>query len=96
MTSGNSATFGIFPTPAAAGMAVDRLATAGFSNQDVSLLLSDKGEWTEFAAETNTLPPKPIQGECNRRRWSGVKCVCTVQMAPLDGLFPASLVPKER
>ena len=42
MAGKNTAAFAIFPTRAAAESAVDRLIAAGFSNQDVSVLMSDK------------------------------------------------------
>jgi hypothetical protein len=54
----NAAAFGIFVDRAGAGAAVDRLTIAGFSSQDVSVLLSDKCESKEFASEQNTKAPE--------------------------------------
>ncbi len=54
MASHDAAAFGVFPTIANAEAAVDGLTMAGFSNQAVSVLLSDQGELEEFVAENNT------------------------------------------
>ena len=54
MASHDAAAFGVFPTIANAEAAVDGLTMAGFSNQDVSVLLSDQGELEDFVAENNT------------------------------------------
>jgi hypothetical protein len=54
MASHDAAAFGVFPTIANAEAAVDGLTMAGFSNQDVSVLLSDQGELAEFVAENST------------------------------------------
>ncbi len=58
MAGKNTAAFAIFPTRAAAETAVDRLTSAGFSNQDVSVLMSDKQGSQDFAAEKNTKAPE--------------------------------------
>ena len=49
----NTAVFGIFRTPDTMEAAVDGLAAAGFSCQDVSILMSDKGGLQDFTAERN-------------------------------------------
>jgi hypothetical protein len=49
-----SAAFGIFANRSNAEAAVDQLTLAGFSNQDISALLSDKVESQEFASENQT------------------------------------------
>ena len=58
MAGKNTAAFAIFPTRAAAESAVDRLIAAGFSNQDVSVLMSDTNSSREFATEKNTKAPE--------------------------------------
>lgn len=58
MAGKNTAAFGIFPTRSAAESAVDRLTAAGFSDQDVSVLMSDKSSSRDFAAEKNTKAPE--------------------------------------
>jgi hypothetical protein len=58
MAGKNTAAFGIFASRASAETAVDRLTAAGFSNQDVSVLMSDKGGSKDFAAEKNTKAPE--------------------------------------
>lgn len=58
MAGKNTAAFGIFATQASAEAAVDRLTAAGFSNQDVSVLMSDKGSSKSFATEKNTKAPE--------------------------------------
>jgi hypothetical protein len=58
MQNCNSAAFAIFATTATAEAALDRLALAGFSNQDVSVLLCDKRESREFVTENNTKAPE--------------------------------------
>lgn len=58
MAGKNTAAFGIFANTARAEAAVDRLTAAGFSNQDVSVLMSDKGGSKEFATEKNTKAPE--------------------------------------
>jgi hypothetical protein len=58
MAGKNTAAFAIFPTRAAAESAVDRLVAAGFSNQDVSVLMADTDSAREFATEKNTKAPE--------------------------------------
>ena len=58
MAGKNTAAFGIFPNRAAAETAVDRLAAAGFSHDDVSVLMSDQTGSKDFAAEKNTKAPE--------------------------------------
>src|SRR5581483_6180694 len=58
MAGKNTAAFAIFPNRAAAETAVDRLIAAGFSNQDVSVLMSDRQGAKDFAAEKNTKAPE--------------------------------------
>jgi hypothetical protein len=59
MVATESAAFGIFANRSNAEAAVDQLTLAGFSNQDISALLSDKVESQEFATENQT---KAAQG----------------------------------
>src|ERR1700755_112681 len=58
MAGKNTGAFGIYPSNSAAETAVDQLVAAGFSNQDVSVLMSDKGGSKDFAAEKNTKAPE--------------------------------------
>jgi hypothetical protein len=58
MAGKNTAAFAIFPNRAAAESAVDRLVADGFSNQDVSVLMSDTDNSREFATEKNTKAPE--------------------------------------
>lgn len=58
MAGKNTAAFGIFPSRSAAETAVDRLTSAGFSNQDVSVMMSDQSGTKDFAAEKNTKAPE--------------------------------------
>jgi hypothetical protein len=58
MAGKNTAAFGIYANRAAAEAAVDRIISAGFSNQDVSVLMSDSGGAKDFAAEKNTKAPE--------------------------------------
>ena len=58
MAGKNTAAFGIFPSHSAAEVAVDRLHAAGFSNDDVSVLMADKQGSKDFAAEKNTKAPE--------------------------------------
>ena len=58
MADRNTAAFGIFPSHSAAEAAVDRLRAAGFSNDDVSVLMADKQGSKDFAAEKNTKAPE--------------------------------------
>ncbi|HEY0760365.1 MAG TPA: general stress protein [Acidisarcina sp.] len=58
MAGKNTAAFGIFASRTAAETAVDRLTAAGFSNQDVSVLMSDNAGSKDFATEKNTKAPE--------------------------------------
>ena len=58
MAGKNTAAFAIFPTRAAAEQAVNQLTTAGFSTQDVSVLMSDRTGTKDFATEKNTKAPE--------------------------------------
>ena len=58
MAGKNTAAFGIFPSHGEAEAAVDRLHAAGFSNDDVSVLMADKQGSKDFAAEKNTKAPE--------------------------------------
>ena len=58
MAGKNTAAFGIYTTTAAAERAVDQLTAAGFSNQDISVLMSDRQGSKDFAAEKNTKAPE--------------------------------------
>ena len=54
MAGDNPSVFGIFAMRTSAEAAVDRLTAAGFSSQDLSVLISDQEESKELASETNT------------------------------------------
>jgi len=58
MENKKTAVFGIYPNPASAEMAVDNLVSAGYSNQAVSVLMSDVNTAREFAHEKNTKAPE--------------------------------------
>ena len=58
MAGKNTAAFAIFPSRSAAEAAVDQLTASGFSNQDVSVLMSDKEGSKDFATEKNTKAPE--------------------------------------
>jgi hypothetical protein len=58
MAGKNTAVFAIFPTQIDAERAVNELTAAGFSRQDVSVLMADKTSTREFAAEKNTKAPE--------------------------------------
>jgi hypothetical protein len=54
MVATESAAFGVFANRSNAEAAVGHLTLAGFSNQDISALLSDKLESQEFATGNQT------------------------------------------
>jgi hypothetical protein len=54
----SKAVFGIATSYAQAETIVDRLKTAGFSNNDISVLLPDKEGTRDFAHEKNTKAPE--------------------------------------
>ena len=58
MAGKNTAVFGIYKTRSQAEQAVDRLMAAGFSNNDISVLLPDTTSSREFAHEKNTKAPE--------------------------------------
>ena len=58
MAGKNTAAFGIYGTNAAAERAVDQFIAAGFSNQDVSVLMADRKGSKDFATEKNTKAPE--------------------------------------
>ena len=58
MAGKNTAAFAIFPSHTAAEAAVDRLHAAGFSTNDVSVLMADKQGSKDFATEKNTKAPE--------------------------------------
>jgi len=58
MAGKNTAVFGIYKTRGQAEVAVDRILAAGFSNNDISVLLPDNSSTKEFAHEKNTKAPE--------------------------------------
>ena len=58
MAGKNTAVFGIYKSSAQAESAVDRIVAAGFSNNDISVLLPDTQSSKEFAHEKNTKAPE--------------------------------------
>lgn len=58
MAGKNTAAFGIYKDRATAETAVDRLLAEGFSNDDVSVLMSDRSGSKDFATEKNTKAPE--------------------------------------
>jgi len=58
MAGKNTAAFGIYRNVTQAEQAVDRLLAAGFSNNDISVLLPDSQSSKEFAHEKNTKAPE--------------------------------------
>ena len=58
MAGKNTAVFGIYKTRSQAEQAVDRLMAAGYSNNDISVLLPDNSSSKEFAHEKNTKAPE--------------------------------------
>jgi len=58
MTSKKTAVYGIYPTEISAEQAVNRLLEAGFTNDQISVLLQDKRSTREFAHEKNTKAPE--------------------------------------
>src|ERR1700728_910066 len=58
MASKNTAVFGIYKNSALAERAVDRILAAGFSNNDISVLLPDSQSSKEFAHEKKTKAPE--------------------------------------
>src|SRR6266852_4696089 len=58
MAGKNTAVFGIYKSSAQAEHAVDHIAAAGFSHNDISVLLPDKQTTKQFAHEKNTKAPE--------------------------------------
>jgi hypothetical protein len=58
MSGKNTAVFGIFRNSAQAETVVDRLIAAGFTNDDISVLLPDEQSSKNFAHEKNTKAPE--------------------------------------
>ena len=58
MASKNTAVFGIYKSGAQAERAVDQIAAAGFSHNDISVLLPDNQSSKEFAHEKSTKAPE--------------------------------------
>jgi hypothetical protein len=58
MAGKNTAVFGIYPSTAAAETAVDRLVDGGFSNEDISVLMSDVDNTRDFAHQKATKAPE--------------------------------------
>ena len=58
MAGKNTAAFGIYANEAAAETGVDQLIAGGFSNDDVSVLMSDVRGSRDFATEKNTKAPE--------------------------------------
>jgi hypothetical protein len=58
MAGKNTAVFGIYKSSAQAEHAVDRIGAAGFSPNDISVLLPDNQSSKEFAHEKNTKAPE--------------------------------------
>jgi hypothetical protein len=58
MEDKKTAVFGLYQTTMQAEQAVDRLMAAGFSSNDISVLLPDNKSTKEFAHEKNTKAPE--------------------------------------
>jgi hypothetical protein len=58
MAGKNTAAFAIFASRSEAEIAVNQLTAAGFSSQDVSVLMADKSGTRDFATEKNTKAPE--------------------------------------
>lgn len=58
MAGKNTAVFGIYKNSAQAERAVDHIIAAGYSNNDISVLLPDSRSSKEFAHEKNTKAPE--------------------------------------
>src|ERR1700744_3440812 len=58
MAGKNTAAFGLYQSRATAEVAVDRLRSAGFSNDDDSVLMAHSKGSKDFAAEKNTKAPE--------------------------------------
>src|SRR3981189_1139682 len=58
MAGKNTAVFGIYKSRVEAERAVDRIVAAGYSHNDISVLLPDTQSSKEFAHEKNTKAPE--------------------------------------
>jgi len=58
MAEKNTAVFGIYKSASQAELSVDRILAAGFSNNDISVLLPDAHSSKEFAHEKSTKAPE--------------------------------------
>ena len=58
MAGKNTAVFGIYKNSMAAERAVDQILAAGFSNNDISVLLPDSQSSKDFAHEKTTKTPE--------------------------------------
>jgi uncharacterized membrane protein len=58
MAGKNTAVFGIYPSVQGAERAVDALIAAGFTNEDISVLLADTRSTKEFAHHKDTKAPE--------------------------------------
>src|SRR4030095_12406437 len=69
------AVFGLVDTESQAERIVDSLKTAGFPNNDISVLFPDKGGTRDFAHEQNTKAPEGaatgagVRGGCRWLHW---------------------------
>lgn len=57
---GSNAVFGIFNQRFELERAVDQLKVNGFRNSDISVLMQDEGQTTDFAHEKNTKAPEGV------------------------------------
>jgi len=58
MAGKNTAVFAIFPSRTGTERAVDRLHAAGFTHENISVLMADKEGTRQFATEKNTKAPE--------------------------------------
>lgn len=58
MSNDNTAIYGIYQSPASAERAVEVLVGAGFTNNDISVLMPDQDSTREFAHENSTKAPE--------------------------------------
>jgi hypothetical protein len=58
MADNNTAVYGIYQSQASAEGAVDALVQAGFTNNDISVLMPDQDSTREFAHENSTKAPE--------------------------------------
>ena len=82
MAGKNTAAFGIYPSRAAAEIAVDQLLSAGFSHADISVLMADNEGSRDFAAEKNTKAPEGAVTGVGVGERSGEHLGCSPALAP--------------